>query len=734
MTDDEIEKLANVIRRQGGNSEPPSGARGSESVTDALANPVAKLKQTVDSSIDIWRQSSNIGAGFNNDALGFRTSIMRTGLSVEEYTRVVDSAKGSFTGLGGTVSTGARAFGALTEMYAKDEGAQKLRALGYSAEESDKVLGLVAFNARARDIATKEGQQALLDQSTQLGLEMDRMAQLTGKSRKEQEKKIEADQQDAKFLISQNEETRKYGQKAANAIQGMVAASEMGGTGVRELAKNLSEGGKLSQKSLDTKAAIGDEAFATVQRNLANIREAGRSGDQKRIELAQKQYETELAAALEKRANSDALKNLVLNNDKGVGEAAREFTLGVQGIAKGTKAVADAKGLTDAQAIEANKKNVENAQKGLDAKGDKVAGANLTQGIVEFSQLQRQTNIGLGKIYEALTGKVGSSVIADKTVKEEKNAVLAGGGLVFGPKGAENLANAVSQSNSWGEAGKKIASAAGNLFVERVQAGLGFLKDVAKPESLTTAPGYQKPNAFAEGTMGVFGSLFHKFKPEGELVQVDGEEAIINKKQGEQLFGQINDLQKGMPKTMAGGIDMSQIDSMMNNMLGKASPGGDPKEMIENMANTIQQGMPKEISNPTDSLQMFENLSKNMQKGMPQDMTGMFDSFQKMLPKQPQLQTASGAADRQMTSLAGGLKDITTKVSSANPAPAPAPAPALKPIETAHKATLDDVVKSLDNLNKQMAQLNSHSENIAEHSSKTARATKKFNPDVNMRA
>jgi hypothetical protein len=131
---------------------------------------------------------------------------------------------------------------------------------------------------------------------------------------------------------------------------------------------------------------------------------------------------------------------------------------------------------------------------------------------------------------------------------------------------------------------------------------------------------------------------------------------------------------------------------------------------------------------------MFENLSKNMQKGMPQDMTGMFDSFQKMLPKQPQLQTASGAADRQMTSLAGGLKDITTKVSSATPAPAPEPATTPKPIETAPKATLDDVVKSLDNLNKQMAQLNSHSENIAEHSSKTARATKKFNPDVNMRA
>ena len=350
-------------------------------------------------SVDAMRNFSKVGAGFSGDAIGMRASIAQTNMSLEQYGKFLNTNSLLLTAMGGSVSKGATAFNTFSaEFFAKTGDAEKglgtfgdqLRNLGMNAEEINGVLALEVSARRFNDIAGEPGRLAAIESARALAEEMDKTSKLSGKSREEQQKSLAALERDGKYQSAIRLEMMNGNKFAAEGMFSAMSKLDKFGSGVQNLAKDITSYGTASKDTAATLSALGPAG--TQLQNAINMTKTARTEEQK---AAAAKAVADAEIAIQVRLSSRDFNEMSKVGIKGAVDVANQTTTLTAGLEK----VAAENKLNlniESDRIEANRLRDDQIKKEQDAAkttakpGDKDQGKATTQMVIQFeSSLQK---------------------------------------------------------------------------------------------------------------------------------------------------------------------------------------------------------------------------------------------------------------------------------------------------------------------------------------------------------
>jgi hypothetical protein len=171
--------------------------------------PLESLKQEVKVSVDTFNALSSTGNAFNNDIIGMKVAAANSRMSLDDLSQMLQKNNGevgkTFAGLGGSVTKGSQVFTDFSKTFFDSGLTENLRQMGYTSKDLNEVLASqIGFQKSTTDTSV-QGQIRTAAAAASLAEEMDLIAKLTGKSRKEQEEQLNKAKMDgqieAKFRL-----------------------------------------------------------------------------------------------------------------------------------------------------------------------------------------------------------------------------------------------------------------------------------------------------------------------------------------------------------------------------------------------------------------------------------------------------------------------------------------------------------------------------------------------------
>lgn len=237
---------------------------------------LGKASGYFDDSLNTFRQLSQTGAGFGNDMLAMRNAAAESGLSMQQFAEVVGNNSQQMGLLGGTTSEGAARFGRLTRALRQQEAG--LMRLGFTQEEVNEgfadYIEMMAASGQLRGRSDREltaGAQSYLT-------EIDKLARVTGRSRKEMQEEMNQRMAAANYNVLA---ARLSGDALLNFQNNTQFTSDMMGQGFADVMTDLGDGVAQSGFAQRLQAAVP---------GLADLAEANARG-----EISQEEYQRRMA-------------------------------------------------------------------------------------------------------------------------------------------------------------------------------------------------------------------------------------------------------------------------------------------------------------------------------------------------------------------------------------------------------------------------------------------------------
>jgi hypothetical protein len=380
----------------------------------AVIGDMAKYAQE---SVTAWQGVSKFGLSFGNDAIGLRTAAAQTRMSFDDYNKFIGNNKDVLSSWGGSMTEGAKKFNALSDAYATStmtidgvtvSTADKMEKMGITTEEMNDVLALTMTSQRMVNKDSKEGQRAAIESATQLAMEMDKMAKLTGMSREEQMKGLKEKQLDVQYqaqtrllMAGLTEEQKKEMSGAIKAYQN--TATRLGGSTAAAM-KEIATGGIRSKEAADAMSRLGP-AGAELQKAFQAVRDA------KTPELKQA-AELQLARAEEavlRVQQSKAFQQQVARGDEAsvkLAQASQKQQMSLEAVA----AANDKRGALDLSTAEGFAQ-AKKEQAALALKEQTTDTAGTTEAVVLFNQRAKDAGAVINKVFvEDLNNTVGKAL------------------------------------------------------------------------------------------------------------------------------------------------------------------------------------------------------------------------------------------------------------------------------------------------------------------------------------
>jgi len=366
-------------------------AKGGMSVTDATRTLESSLKlaggagsglatalgkgigvfgdivQYVEEGVDVFRDLSKTGATFGNSVVDMRAAAAGSRLTMQEFSDIIKVNGANLSALGGSADKGASAFAKLSKGFFDSGFGDKLTQLGYTSDDLNKIMAIQLTNVSARELQAKGGMEAQYQSTVRLAEEMDMMAKIQGKSRKEQEKELEAAKADGQKQSAVQLEILNGNKKAGDAFDAVVGStSGQFGKLVQEM---VSSGRPLTEENRKYAGMLSKETQAAIQ----EARDAYKRGDVEGAREAAKR-----AQALE-AADTATNKSRLALGAQGVEVAKKSFEdQGKYGKLLAEKAADLGTDAKDPRAIAAAQKALEE-----DAKKAQTARSGETAAVIE---------------------------------------------------------------------------------------------------------------------------------------------------------------------------------------------------------------------------------------------------------------------------------------------------------------------------------------------------------------
>lgn len=149
------------------------------------AQAISALLKIQEENFSAYQRLTSAGISFGGSLTDLRLSAMKTYMTLDQFTSLMKQNSTDLVALGGNVNSGAKAFAQFSNGILQSNLGTELFALGYTAESANQaMISYLAVTGQndARKLKTDKD----LQQSTQAYLEeLDRLAQITGKTREE---------------------------------------------------------------------------------------------------------------------------------------------------------------------------------------------------------------------------------------------------------------------------------------------------------------------------------------------------------------------------------------------------------------------------------------------------------------------------------------------------------------------------------------------------------------------
>jgi hypothetical protein len=764
-------RTSNKMQLSSGNAS----AAGDDLKTFAktLSTSGTNIATAVGEQVNIWRGATDSGINFNSDVIGLRASIGTTRLGVDEWSAAIERGKQGLTSLGGSMGESAKAFNRLSYDFANTNAVDRLSQMGYTLKESNEILALSTAGKRIDVINDKEASKQARDSAEALAGEMDKVAQLTGVSRKAQMDQLQEQQRDARLQATLEIELRRGGTEVADMYK--KSSVQLQGMGLDKLGKELFTGQALSEKAIAQLNALGPAG--TQLRNAMNAVRTARDP------LARQQAEElmkDAQAAVARRQNEESYLELVRRGQGAVAEAGGEMYIAAKNSREGIMAMQKelGKGATEEQARAELERRAILAREGKDKDGNAVAGAASTELALKAQNRLKDATVIFAQIIEGInTQFIGKSPNTAKLIAEfenvkrdEKTGKVTAASERIGGQAIQSVPALLETGNFAKASSVVVKEAVKQMVIEGIEIGkavgkvlitdgvevgkamwAGF-KEAMAGVSLKDMLTGSTPTRDT-GTLGMTGQLF---EPKDFMGKVQKGETVLTPQQLENLV-------KGIGQST--GIELptefktifQTIETNIKTMPKPADMQGQTELLnaVLTNVNAAMQAPQKEGAKPLDAKEVMDKVQKEMSSAAGQlkaQMSSsnpealfqsafkaqkMFGNLDAVIPNNPLTKTGEAAksipdSTKKAKEAEDAKKEEATKKTTDATA-AKTNTPTSSPAPLAGKSTLDDLNAQLIQLNKTMGELVSYTAEVASTAEKQVRATKRMDPNVALR-
>ena len=240
---------------------------------------LGKVTGYFDQSLSTFQQLSQVGAGFGNDMMAMRTAAAESGLSLQQFAETIGNNSQQMGLLGGTTSEGAKRFGRLTRTLRQQEAG--LTRLGLTQQDVNEgfsdYIEMMAASGQLRGRSDAELTAGAANYLT----EIDKLARVTGKSRKELQEEMNSRMAAANYNILAS---KLSGEALTNFTNNTQFTSDMMGSEFADAVTDMADG-------------VSQSPFAQILESnvpgLKALAEANASGT-----ISQEEYQSRLQALM----------------------------------------------------------------------------------------------------------------------------------------------------------------------------------------------------------------------------------------------------------------------------------------------------------------------------------------------------------------------------------------------------------------------------------------------------
>ena len=253
-------------------------------VGEVAAKALNQLGDGAFGTIAAMRETSKVGVTMAGDLFKFNEEIKGAHLTIPEFTDMLSRSSRSIAGVGGTMDKSASAFLKVAAEVQASPIAVDLKAYGVTARELAEITELSMIGQRGLNSETAKGRLAMRDAAAaavELSLEMATTAALTGKSRKQQQEELRAQQEKAEVQATMLLMGPEFTKNFTAAQEGM---SKFGKSYQDLLTEMATPGGIRTKEGMQLAASLPPGQLEAMQAYADAIK----TGDKERI-AAQKQ-------------------------------------------------------------------------------------------------------------------------------------------------------------------------------------------------------------------------------------------------------------------------------------------------------------------------------------------------------------------------------------------------------------------------------------------------------------
>ena len=170
-------------------------------------------------SLDAFRETSSVGASFNNDLIQLRVAAANAAMPLDEFTSMVGKNSKLMGALGGTVTQGATAFANMSKEIRTSDFGQQMQGLGMTTGDiNDYLSGYLEIQQRSGKLNKQIGDEERAGAQAYM-VEMDKLTKVTGVSRQQSQDALRTAMKDGRSL---NLASKLSGQALANFQAGLT--------------------------------------------------------------------------------------------------------------------------------------------------------------------------------------------------------------------------------------------------------------------------------------------------------------------------------------------------------------------------------------------------------------------------------------------------------------------------------------------------------------------------------
>ena len=236
----------------------------SSGVVGLFTTGMIKLAKFQEETLTSYRDLSQAGVNFGGSLTDLRMAASNSYMTLGDFSTMLKSNSQNLLNLGGSVNGGAVAFAKFSNSVLKSELGDQLLALGYTANEANQGMLTYLGAAGISDAKDLQSNEALRKGASEYLNEIDRLAEVTGKSRKEQEETMKRQKLDAEIQMTASR-MQDPAQRAAFEANVKYMTEQFGDAG-KDMALAQAQGRSVITKEGQTLTALAPGMTESYQR------------------------------------------------------------------------------------------------------------------------------------------------------------------------------------------------------------------------------------------------------------------------------------------------------------------------------------------------------------------------------------------------------------------------------------------------------------------------------------